>query len=104
MAQRIKNFLSKGKNAARRRQDREALAARERKHASREFVGGMILTNGWIVSAFWTFKGFMNTAEETATASFSGSVEALIASIVAAVVVAGCCGLLLGFSGGHDDE
>ena len=84
----------------RQRKQLEKVARLEKgKHEQRGFKAGMLLGIAWIASSFWTFKGFMLTAQETATADFQGALEALIASIVAAVVVAGCCGLLLGFSG-----
>lgn len=77
----------------------KALRRESSKHQQRGFKSGMILGTAWIASSYWTFLGFVQTAEETATASFQGTLQALIASVVAAVVVAGCCGLLLGFSG-----
>lgn len=68
------------------------------KQRSRAFRAGLILSNAWIASSYWTFNGLMLSAQETSTANFTGSIQALIASVVSAVVVAGCCALLLGFS------
>lgn len=88
-----------------RRQREKTLRTEASKHEQRGFKAGMILGTAWIASSYWTFRGFVQTAQETATANFEGVLQALIASIVAAVVVAGCCGLLLGFSGtGGSDE
>lgn len=75
-----------------------------RRQKARSFAAMLILSNAWIASSYWTFRGFVMTAEETATADFIGTVHALIAAIVSAVVVAGCCALLLSFSGEDSNE
>lgn len=67
-------------------------------------TGTIILAGAWIASSYWTFNGLMMAAEETATAGFKGAGEALAASIVAAIVVSGCCSLLLTFSGSEDNQ
>ncbi len=102
MAISLIKFFKRGSNGEMRRKDRRTLDAMMRKHRSREFQAGMILMNAYLASAYWTFLGHMKTAEETATASFTGSLHALIAAIVSAVVVAGCCAMLLAFSGSGD--
>ena len=84
------------------RASKQILETEVSKQRTRTFRAGLILSNAWIASSYWTFAGLMASAQETATASFTGSVQALIASIVSAVVVAGCCALLLGFSGSGD--
>lgn len=89
------------RNRAKRRA--QILRTEIAKQKSRVFKGGLILSVAWQASSYWTFQGYMKTAEETATASFTGSVQALLAAIVSAVVVAGCCALLLGFSGSGED-
>lgn len=88
----------------RRKRANATLQAEVAKHKGRVFKGGLILSTAWIASSYWTFLGFMQTAEETANADFIGTIEALLAAVVSAVVVAGCCGLLLGFSGSGDDN
>jgi len=79
----------------------QSLLRRQDKRSSRAM---MILSTSWIASSYWTFLGFVTTAEETATANFVGTVHALIAAVVSAVVVAGCCALLLAFSGENSGE
>ena len=87
-----------------RRKDKRSLLSLARKLRGRNLKASLILMNAWIASSYFTFVGFMNAAKETATASFTGSVEALIYSIVAAVVVAGSSALLLGFAGAEEDR
>jgi len=80
------------------------LRAETAKHRGRVFRGGLILSTAWMASSYWTLNGFMIAAVETSTASFTGAVQALLAAVVASVVVAGCCALLLAFSGSGDDH
>ena len=87
-----------------RREDRTPVRALLRRQNARNFVAMLILSNGWIASSYWTFLGFVTTAEETATGDFIGTVHALIAATVSAVVVAGCCAQLLAFSGETSEE
>lgn len=90
-----------------KRAAKKAVKREIRKHRGRAFKAGLILGAGWSASSYWTYRGFIMAAQETSTASFSGSVEALLAATVAAVVVGGCCGLLLGLSAsesGDDDN
>ena len=88
-----------------RAKDANTLKAQIAKQKSRVSNAMLILALAWIGSSYWTFNGLILTAQETATAGFVGVIQALIASIISAVVVAGCCSMLLGFSGaGETDE
>ena len=98
------NFQRQTAAQKQRKMDQKALKAAISKQKSRVTKGGLILSTAWIASSYWTFLGYMMTAQETATSSFTGTIKALIAAVVAATVVAGCCALLLGFSGEGDDN
>lgn len=87
-----------------RKQAAEALKAQVAKQKTRVTNSMLILSVAWIASSYWTFNGLMMAAEETATSGFTGAVQALTASIVSAVVVAGCCSMLLGFCGEGDGD
>ncbi|MCJ2187895.1 hypothetical protein [Novosphingobium beihaiensis] len=84
------------------RNDIKTLEAQIAKQKARTTTCTLMLSTAWIASSYWTFNGLMMTAEENATSGFTGAVQALIASIVSAVVVAGSCSMLLAFSGDGD--
>ena len=79
--------------------DLEVLNTQIEKHEARVVRCTQILRVSWVTSAYWTASGLIQTADEYGGADFIGTMQAVLAAIVAAVVVAGACSMLLAFAG-----